>query len=129
MFKDTKAFSGFSVADTKKAKTFYGHTLGLQVKDGEMDTLAIHLAGGAEVIVYPKGEAHTPASFTILNFMVPNIEKAVDQLVAKGIQMERYPDMEADAKGIFRGAEQDMGPNIAWFKDPDGNVLSVIEQK
>ncbi|MEJ7570027.1 MAG: VOC family protein [Gaiellaceae bacterium] len=124
MFKDAKAFSTFSVDDVPRAKEFYGKTLGLDVAD-EMDGLALHLAGGGEVFVYPKEEDHAPASFTVLNFPVENdeaIEKAVDRLTEAGVEFERYEGMEPDEKGIHRG----QGPTIAWFKDPAGNILSVI---
>ena len=125
MFKDSHAFSGFSVDDIPKAKAFYGGTLGLDVADSsEMGLLELRLAGGATVIVYPK-QNHEPATFTILNFPVADVEKAVDRLNAAGVQMERYPGLEADAKGIARGN----GPTIAWFKDPAGNILSVLERR
>jgi predicted enzyme related to lactoylglutathione lyase len=125
MFKDSHAFSGFSVNDIPKARAFYGGTLGLDVGDSsEMGLLELRLAGGATVIVYPK-ENHEPATFTILNFPVPDVDAAVDRLNAAGVQMERYPGLEADAKGIARGN----GPTIAWFKDPAGNILSVLEER
>lgn len=126
MFKNSKAFSGFSVDDIPAAKQFYGQTLGLDVAD-EMEGLNISLAGGGSVFVYPKPD-HTPASFTILNFPVDDIDSAVEQLTAAGVQFEHYDgEMQTDEKGIFRGTEQDAGPNIAWFKDPAGNILSVME--
>jgi catechol 2,3-dioxygenase-like lactoylglutathione lyase family enzyme len=123
MFKQTQAFSGFSVDDIPRAKSFYAETLGLDVTD-EGDGFALHLAGGGNVFVYPKGDAHEPASFTILNFEVEEIETAVDGLTERGVEFERYEgtELETDEKGIFRGD----GPLIAWFKDPAGNVLSVI---
>lgn len=125
MFKDSHAFSGFSVNDIPKARAFYGGTLGLDVGDSsEMGLLELRLAGGATVIVYPK-ENHEPATFTILNFPVPDVDAAVDRLNAAGVRMERYPGLEADAKGIARGN----GPTIAWFKDPAGNILSVLEER
>ncbi len=120
MFKDSKAFSTFSADDIPRAKQFYGETLGLDVAD-EMDGLALHLAGGGEVFVYPK-EDHEPASFTVLNFPVDDIDEAVDELTEAGVEFERYEGMELDEKGIYRGE----GPTIAWFKDPAGNILSVI---
>lgn len=124
MFGNTQAFSGFSVNDVEAARRFYAETLGLKVsvKNG---ILFLHLAGGRDVLAYPK-EDHVPATFTILNFPVPDVEKAVDQLAARGVRFERYPRFEkdTDAKGIFHGG----GPLIAWFKDPAGNVLSVIQQ-
>ncbi len=123
MFKQTKAFSGFSVDDVPRAKQFYGETLGLEVSD-EGDGIVLHVAGERDIFVYPKGEAHEPASFTILNFPVDDIEAAVGELTQRGVEFERYPgtEMETDEQGIFRGP----GPLIAWFKDPAGNVLSVI---
>jgi predicted enzyme related to lactoylglutathione lyase len=124
MFKDTKAFSGFSVNDIKKAKEFYGNTLGLTVKDSAMGVLELHIEGTSPIIVYPKPD-HVPATFTILNFPVAEIEKAVDELTKKGITFEQYEgQIKTDAKGISRG---NGGPNIAWFKDPAGNILSVLE--
>jgi catechol 2,3-dioxygenase-like lactoylglutathione lyase family enzyme len=125
MFKDTKAFSGFSVDDIAKAKAFYSDKLGVNVTE-EHGMLTLHLAGGNNVLVYPKGSYHAPATYTMLNFPVENIDKAVDELTAKGVKFEIYdmPDLKTDTKGIARGG----GPNIAWFKDPAGNILSVIEQ-
>jgi len=124
MFKDTKAFSGLSVNDIQKAKEFYGQTLGLDVSETQ-GLLTLHLAGGTTVLIYPKPN-HTPASFTILNFPVDKIEEAVDKLTKSGVRFERYEgDIKTDEKGIFRGG----GPLIAWFKDPAGNILSVLEQK
>ena len=123
MFENTKAFSGFSVDDVQRAKEFYGETLGLKVSE-EHGLLFLHIAGGRDTLVYPKPD-HVPATFTILNFPVDDIEKAVDELSARGVRFERYPgtEMETDEKGIFRGG----GPLIAWFKDPAGNVLSVLQ--
>lgn len=122
MFKDTKAFAGFSVNDIQKAKQFYGQTLGLEVSEAN-GLLTLHIAGGSTVLVYPK-QNHTPATFTILNFPVKNIEEAVDELAKRGTRFERYEgDMKTDEKGIFRGG----GPKIAWFRDPAGNILSVLE--
>ncbi|MGE5333277.1 MAG: VOC family protein [Nitrososphaerota archaeon] len=124
MFHDTAAFSGFSVDDLDKAKAFYGQTLGLEVTEAN-GLLQLHIAGGANILVYPKPN-HTPATFTILNFPVTDIEHAVDELSARGVRFESYNagDLATDAKGISRGG----GPKIAWFKDPAGNILSVIEQ-
>jgi catechol 2,3-dioxygenase-like lactoylglutathione lyase family enzyme len=124
MFKDTKAFSGFSVNDIQKAKEFYGQTLGLEVSESH-GLLRLHVAGGTNILMYPK-ENHTPATFTILNFPVDNIEQAVDELTRRGVQFESYQegDLVTDEKGIFRGG----GPKIAWFKDPAGNILSVLEE-
>ena len=124
MFKNTKAFSGFSVNDLQKAKEFYGQTLGLEVSES-YGLLRLHIAGGTTILMYPK-ENHTPATFTILNFPVANIEQAVDDLVRRGVHFESYNEGElvTDEKGIFRGG----GPRIAWFKDPAGNLLSVLEE-
>lgn len=122
MFKETKAFSGFSVDDVPKAQKFYGQTLGLEVSEAS-GLLRLHLASGGDIVVYPKAD-HIPATFTILNFSVDNIEQAVDELVARGVQIEIYFEGQHDAKGVFRGG----GPLIAWFKDPAGNILSVIEE-
>ncbi len=122
MFENTPAFSGFSVDDIPRAKQFYGETLGVRVSE-EHGMLTLHIAGGRDTLVYPKDD-HTPASFTILNFPVDDIEKAVDELTSRGVVFERYPGTDTDEKGIFRGG----GPLIAWFKDPAGNVLSVIQQ-
>jgi catechol 2,3-dioxygenase-like lactoylglutathione lyase family enzyme len=123
MLANSKAFSGFSVNDVSEARKFYEATLGLRVSD-DNGMLTLHIAGGRDILVYPKDD-HTPASFTILNFPVDNVESAVDELTRRGVRFERYPGMDADMdeKGIFRGG----GPLIAWFTDPAGNVLSVIE--
>jgi predicted enzyme related to lactoylglutathione lyase len=124
MLGDSKAFSGFSVDDIPKAKAFYGGTLGLEVSEAH-GLLKLHLAGGATVLIYPKPN-HAPATFTILNFPVDDIEDAVDRLAKSGVRFERYEgNLKTDKKGIFRGG----GPLIAWFKDPAGNILSVLEQK
>ena len=125
MFKDTKAFSGFAVNDAQKAKEFYGQTLGLEVSEAH-GLLTLHIAGGTNILMYPK-ENHIPATYTILNFPVANIEQAVDELVRRGVQFESYNDggLVTDDRGIFRGG----GPKIAWFKDPAGNLLSVLEQE
>ena len=124
MFKDTEAFSGFSVSDIPRAKQFYGETLGLNVTE-ENGMLMLHLAGGGTVLVYPK-ENHEPATFTILNFPVPDVEETVDRLTQAGVSFEHYEgsDLQTDEKGIMRGE----GPTIAWFKDPAGNILSVLDQ-
>ncbi|MER5929289.1 VOC family protein [Streptomyces sp. NPDC002054] len=122
MFGNTKAFSSFSVDDVPRAAQFYRDTLGLRVSE-ENDMLLLHIADERNIFVYPK-DNHTPATFTVLNFPVSDIDAAVDQLAARGITFERYPQMEADEKGIHRGE----GPDIAWFKDPAGNVLSVLQQ-
>ncbi|MFF3838796.1 VOC family protein [Streptomyces sp. NPDC001930] len=127
MFGETPAFSGFSVDDLDAARRFYGETLGLEVGEegqGDMRMLFLTLAGGARVFVYPKDD-HTPATFTILNFAVDDIDRAVDDLTGRGVTLERYEAFEADAKGIVRGED---GPAIAWFTDPAGNVLSVLQE-
>lgn len=123
MFATTKAFSGFSVDDVPAAQRFYAETLGLRVTE-DHGILTLHIGGETPVIVYPKGEQHQPASFTILNFPVEDVDAAVDALTARGVTFERYPDFPQDDKGIMR----DNGPTIAWFTDPAGNVLSVIEE-
>ncbi len=126
MLKDSKAFSGFSVDDLQKAKEFYGQTLGLEVNETP-EGLGLNFKGGGQVFIYSKPD-HAPASFTILNFQVDKIDEAVEELSQRGVSFERYGgDMEQDTKGIFRGAESGQGPNIAWFTDPAGNVLSVLE--
>jgi predicted enzyme related to lactoylglutathione lyase len=126
MFKDTKAFSGFAVKDLAAAKAFYGGTLGLDARDGPMGMLELHLAGGATILVYPKDD-HEPATYTILNFPVADVDAAVDKLVSSGVKMERYGgDFGQDEKGIARDPN---GPAIAWFKDPSGNVLAVLDDR
>jgi catechol 2,3-dioxygenase-like lactoylglutathione lyase family enzyme len=122
MFEQTRAFSGFSVDDIPKAKDFYGETLGLRVSE-EYGLLTLHIAGERDTLVYPKDD-HTAATYTILNFPVDDIDSAVDELAARGVQFERYEGAEQDEKGIHRGE----GPLIAWFRDPAGNILSVIQQ-
>jgi catechol 2,3-dioxygenase-like lactoylglutathione lyase family enzyme len=122
MFADSSAFSGFSVDDVDKARQFYGETLGLRVSE-ENGMLHLHLAGGQNILVYPKPN-HTPATFTILNFPVPDIDAAVDELAARGVRLERYDGFNQDEKGILR---DDQSPPIAWFTDPAGNVLSVLQ--
>jgi catechol 2,3-dioxygenase-like lactoylglutathione lyase family enzyme len=125
MFKPKAAFSGFSVDDMAKAREFYATTLGLDVDD-DHGALRIHLPGGGEVYSYQKDD-HRPATFTILNFAVDDIDEAVDDLAGRGVEFERYEGMVADAKGIARARAQNMGPDIAWFKDPAGNILSVLQ--
>ena len=128
MFKNTHAFSSFSVNDIEKAKEFYGQTLGLEVRTGEMGVLTLKIAGGGEVIIYPKHD-HTPASFTVLNFPVDDIDKAVDELTKRGVRLERYDihGAQPDTKGIYRAPAGGHAPDIAWFKDPAGNILSVLK--
>jgi predicted enzyme related to lactoylglutathione lyase len=126
MFKETQAFSSFSVDDLERAKEFYGETLGIDVVEIP-EGLELHIAGSTPVFIYPS-ENYTPPKHTVLNFPVEDIETAVDELAARGVSMEQYdlPDLKTDERGIFRGG--DSGPSaIAWFKDPAGHVLSVLE--
>jgi catechol 2,3-dioxygenase-like lactoylglutathione lyase family enzyme len=122
MFRTTRAFPSFSVSDLAAAKHFYGETLGLDVEE-RPEGLVLHIAGGTDAFLYPKPN-HEPATFTILNFPVPDVDAAVDELVRRGVRFERYDEgeMKTDAKGIARGN----GPTIAWFRDPAGNFLSVL---
>jgi len=125
MFKETKAFSGFSVNDTEKAQYFYSKILGLEVETLEMQGLLnLHLTGGNKILIYTKAN-HVPATFTILNFPVQDINQVVEELTKRGVQFEIYnePNFKTDEKGILHGG----GPKIAWFKDPAGNILSVLE--
>jgi len=123
MFKDSQPFSGFAVKDIAEAKTFYGQTLGLEVSEDPDRGLDLHLPGGLNVFIYPKPDFE-PATYTILNFQVPDIDVAVSALAAAGVEMQRYPGLDADAHGIVRDPR---GPMIAWFKDPAGNILSVLQ--
>jgi len=125
MLKHSKAFSGFSVNDLQKAKQFYSETLGLDVQDNPMGLIELHFENGTNVLVYPKSN-HEPATFTILNFPVEDIDEAVDELTASGIRFEQYKELHTDDKGISRNPD---GPKIAWFKDPSGNILSVLQPK
>ena len=124
MLKDSKAFSGFSAGDTGKAKKFYSEKLGLDVSESH-GLLTLRLVGGNNVLIYPKPN-HVPATFTVLNFSVKDVDLAVDELTKRGVRFEIYdlPNLKTDKKGIMRGN----GPTIAWFKDPAGNILSVIEE-
>jgi catechol 2,3-dioxygenase-like lactoylglutathione lyase family enzyme len=124
MFRHAKPFSGFSVNDLEKAKTFYRDTLGLDVQDAPMGQLTLHIDGDTSVLVYEKPN-HSPASFTILNFPVDDIDQAVDELRDKGVRFEVF--REGELKTDERGVHRDGGPKIAWFKDPAGNFLSVLE--
>jgi catechol 2,3-dioxygenase-like lactoylglutathione lyase family enzyme len=121
---DSAAFSGFAVRDVEEARRFYADTLGLRVDvDQEMGgMLTLHLGGGTDVLVYPKAD-HTPATYTVLNFPVDDVDRVVDELSGRGVRFERYPGFEQDEKGIARG----QGPDIAWFTDPAGNILSVLK--
>lgn len=126
MFKNTKAFSSFSVSDLQKAKEFYGNVLGLEVTDNPMGLIELHLEGANNIMIYPKPN-HVAATFTVLNFPVKNIDAAVDELAKKGVSFEQYDGpIKTDEKGICRASG---GPQIAWFKDPAGNILSVVEEK
>ncbi len=125
MFKDTKAYSGFSVNDLAAAKEFYGHVLGIDVVE-QSPGLCLRIAGSNGVLVYPK-ENHQPATYTMLNFPVDDVDAAVEALTAKGVVFEHYPSM-TDEKGIARGLKTGQGPDIAWFKDPAGNILSVLHE-
>ena len=123
MFETTKAFSGFAVDDREKAREFYGDTLGLKTSE-EYGHMTLHLAGDRPTLVYPKPDLE-PANYTILNFPVDDIDEAVDELVARGVSFERYDGFEQDERGIMR----EEGPYIAWFKDPAGNILSVLQER
>jgi catechol 2,3-dioxygenase-like lactoylglutathione lyase family enzyme len=122
MFETAKAFGSFAVDDLAAAQRFYGESLGLQVSD-EGGAIMLQLAGDQRILAYPKPD-HTPASFTILNFPVDDIDEAVDELAARGVPIQGYEGFHTDARGIYRG----QGRSIAWFTDPAGNVLSVFQQ-
>ena len=122
MFRSSPAFSGFSASDIDRARAFYADTLGVEVSE-ENGMLTLHLSGGGKVLVYPKDD-HVPATYTVLNFPVADIDAAVDRLAAAGVQFERYDGMPQDERGVMR----QYGPPIAWFKDPDGNILAVLEE-
>ena len=126
MFKDVGAYSGFSVNDISKAKDFYEGTLGLDVAEAN-GSLQLKLGGGGSVFVYPK-ENHEPATFTILNFSVDDIDQTVDELKSRGVAFERYEGFEQDEKDIARGIAAEQGPDIAWFKDPAGNIMAVLQE-
>jgi catechol 2,3-dioxygenase-like lactoylglutathione lyase family enzyme len=127
MFANAKAYSGFAVDDIDRAREFYEETLGLKTTV-EHELMTLHLAGNRPTLVYPKPD-HTPATYTILNFPVDDIDRAADELAARGVQFERYDGTEQDAKGILRGLARGEGPDIAWFKDPAGNILSVLQEE
>jgi catechol 2,3-dioxygenase-like lactoylglutathione lyase family enzyme len=122
MFENSKAFSGFAVNDLEAAKKFYGETLGLNVSE-QNGLLTLHLAGSRDTLVYPKPD-HAPATYTILNFPVDDIDAAVDELTRRGVTFERYEGIDQDGKGIARS----IGPAIAWFTDPAGNIMSVLQE-
>jgi predicted enzyme related to lactoylglutathione lyase len=123
MLENSKAFSGFAVSDLEAAKRFYGDTLGLGVSE-QNGLLSLHLAGGRDVLIYPKPN-HVPATYTILNFPVDDIDATADELIERGVSLQRYEGIEQDEKGIARAG----GPYIAWFTDPAGNVLSVLQER
>ncbi|SDF68297.1 Catechol 2,3-dioxygenase [Pedobacter terrae] len=125
MLQNSKAFSSFSVDDVRKAKEFYKEVLGLEVKDNPMGVIEVVVSGSSNILLYPKPN-HVPATFTVLNFPVENIDQAVDDLIAKGVKFEIYnqESIKTDQKGISRG---NGGPDIAWFRDPAGNILSILE--
>ncbi len=125
MFKDSKAFSGFSVDDVAEAKKFYHDVLGLEIGQEMMGMFEIKLGTGGTIMVYPKDD-HQPATYTVLNFPVSDINKAVDYLIDKGVEFEKYDGFDQDEKGISRSTDPERGPSIAWFKDPAGNILSVL---
>lgn len=129
MLRSQAAFSGISVDDQTKAKDFYSNKLGLELIDESLG-LNFKLPGGGSLFIYPK-EDHQPATFTVLNFVVENIDEAIDSLVATGVKFEHYDNMPAkpDEKGVLRGLSANQGPDIAWFKDPAGNILSVLQVK
>ena len=125
MLNASHAFSGFSSNDIAKTKEFYAERLGLKVTE-DHGMLTLHLTGGGTVVIYPK-DNHEPASFTVLNFPVDDIDQAVDELTTAGIQFERYESFKHDERGIVRPDSSQHGPSIAWFKDPAGNILSVLQ--
>ncbi|HYB86907.1 MAG TPA: VOC family protein [Streptosporangiaceae bacterium] len=122
MFADTKAFSGFAVDDVAKARQFYGETLGIRTSE-QYGLMTLHLAGDRDTLVYPK-PGHVPATYTILNFPVDDIDAAVDELTERGVRFVRYEGLAQDGRGISRGD----GPDIAWFTDPAGNILAVLRE-
>jgi len=125
-FTAARAMSSFSVDDLSRARQFYEATLGINVsEDKKMQMLTLQLEGGARIMVYPKGPGHVPATYTVLNFPVPDVDAAVEDLLSRGVQFERYEGFNQDEKGISRGN----GPGIAWFKDPAGNILSVLQDR
>ena len=128
MLKKSKAFSGFSADNLQKIKEFYGNTLGLDVRDGSMGILELHLEGNNPLIIYPKPN-HVPATFTVLNFTVENIVETVDALTAKGVTFLSYTgELQTNEKGICNAEGKQPGPKIAWFEDPAGNILSILEE-
>lgn len=126
MLGGSDAFSGFSTNNLAKTKVFYDEVLGLDVTEDGMGMVTLNLATGGTVIIYPKDD-HEPATYTVLNFPVDDIDHAIDKLTALGIEFERYEEIEVDEKGIARGIESGQGPDVAWFKDPGGNILAVMQ--
>ncbi|TRX59208.1 VOC family protein [Fulvivirga sp. M361] len=130
MLADFYTFNSFSTNDLDASRKFYGETLGLKVIENEMGILEIQAGGSNKFIIYPKGETHQPANFTVLNFEIKDIEKVVGRLISKGITFEQYPEpMKTDEKGIYWHSGDNKGPNIAWFKDTAGNILALIEEQ
>jgi catechol 2,3-dioxygenase-like lactoylglutathione lyase family enzyme len=129
MFENSKAFSGIGVKDIDEARDFYGKTLGLtaSILDAENGLMELSLGGDRTILVYRSPDS-TPASYTVLNFPVDDIDEAVDELASRGVRFERYDGFEQDEKGVLRGISSGRGPDIAWFKDPSGNVLSVLQE-
>jgi catechol 2,3-dioxygenase-like lactoylglutathione lyase family enzyme len=127
MVTTLRSFSGFSVDDVDAARNFYRDTLGLPVRDNAMGALEIDLTEGSSVFVYAKGEAHAPASYTVFNLVVADIDEAVTELEAAGVSLIRYPDFDQDERGIARSADPSQGPTIGWIADPAGNVIALIE--
>lgn len=133
MFEDTEAFSGYSINDAKQARKFYGEVLGMKVSDvpgmEEFGMLQLHIKNRHNILLYQKDD-HTPATFTVLSFLVDNIDQTIEELNAKGVEMIQYnnPDMPQDAKGVARGLDENQGPDIAWFADPAGNNLAVMQE-
>jgi len=126
MLRESRAFSGFSVDDLDKARDFYSNVLGLAIKENPMGILELHVEGGNPIVIYPKPD-HVAATFTVLNFPVADIDKAVDDLCKKGVTFLQYSgQLQTDKKGIIRGDKNKDEPDIAWFKDPAGNILSVL---
>ena len=127
MVTTLRSFSGFSVDDVDAARAFYRDTLGLPVRENAMGALEIDLTDGSSVFVYPKGEAHAPASYTMLNLVVPDIDAAVTELEAAGVSLIRYPGFDQDERGVARSTDPAKGPTIGWIADPAGNVIALIE--
>jgi catechol 2,3-dioxygenase-like lactoylglutathione lyase family enzyme len=128
MLANAKAFSGFAVDDLDKAREFYADTLGLRVEvlDADNGLMSLHHPEARDTLVYRKAD-YVPATYTVLNFEVDDIDEVVDALAARGVQFERYDDFPQDEKGVMRGRAANRGPDIAWFKDPAGNILSVLK--